>query len=169
MNCRKAERWLLLSFDRDLPAADRHILEGHLKACTECRNRAQEYALIRSRLSGDRIPEPLPRVWERLETRLAEGRSASPAAALIRLWARTIPVSLSLLAGFLLATLFFLPSARTSELIAAETANLSGSQALFLNDGNPIADTAPIIEESRRDVRTLRVLFAADEHAAGKR
>ena len=161
MNCRKAERWLLASFDRDLPAADREALAGHLDLCSECRKRAGEYAVLRSRLAGDRIPEPLPRFWERLEARIGDTRMPALGAGLIRLWARAIPVSLSLLAGFLVATLFFLPSART--------ADLTGSQTLLLTDGNPIADAAPIIEESQRDVRNLMVLFAADEHPAGKK
>jgi len=167
MNCRKAERWLLASFDRDLPAADREALAGHLDRCPECRKRAGEYALIRGRLAGDRAPEPLPLFWERLETRMIETRSTSTAAgaALNKLWASAIPVSLSLIAGFLVATLFFLPSSRT--------ADLTGPQTLLLTEGNPIADAAPIIEENQRDVRNLMVLFAADERPvsgpAGKR
>jgi hypothetical protein len=169
MNCRKAERWLLASFDRDLPAAVREALAGHLELCPSCRKLGEEYVLLRRRLAGDRTPEPLPLFWERLESRLVESRSSVPGAALIRLWARAIPVSLSLLAGFLVATLFVLPPVRTAELNAAETAALSGSQALYLTDSNPIADTASIIEESRRDVRNLQVLFTADEHAAIKR
>jgi anti-sigma factor RsiW len=169
MNCRKAERWLLESFDRDLPAADRHVLEGHLKACSECRRKAEEYAFLRSRLAGDRVPEPLPRFWERLESRLLESRPPAAGAALIRLWTRAIPVSLSLLAGFLAAMLFLLPPARTGGLPTAETPSLTGSQALFLADGNPIADATPIISESRQDVRNLQVLFAAVETPAGKR
>ena len=91
MNCRKAERWLLTSFDRDLPAADREALDGHLKLCSECRKRAEEYALLRSRLAGDRSPEPLPRFWERLETRIQENRPSPVGAGLIRIWARAIP------------------------------------------------------------------------------
>ncbi|MBN1939813.1 MAG: zf-HC2 domain-containing protein [Candidatus Aminicenantes bacterium] len=169
MNCRKAERWLLASFDRDLPAADRDILEGHLNACSACRKKAEEYVMIRGRLAGDRTPEPLPHFWERLESRLIESRSSAPGAALVRLWTRAIPVSLSLLAGFLVATLFFLPPVRPGDSTGAETAGLSGSQTLLLTDGNPIAEAAPIFEESRRDVRNLQVLFAAVELPAGKR
>lgn len=161
MNCRKVERWLLTSFDRELPEATRESLTQHLRACPECRKRAGEYGVLRDRLASVRAPEPLPRFWERLETRIGECRE--PAAGFIRgrLWARAIPVSLSLIAGFLVATLFFLPPSRS--------AGLSGSEVLLLTEGNPIAETQSIIDEGRRDVRDLTVLFAADEHPVGKR
>ena len=69
------------------------------------------------------------------------------------------PVSLSLIAGFLIASLFLLPS----------STNLSGSQALLLTEGNPIAETRAIIDEGQRDVRDLTLLFASDEVPLGRK
>ncbi len=161
MNCRRVERCLLASFDRGLPASTRQSVERHLEACPGCRKRAGEYGELRKRLSGVRVPELLPRFWERLESRIGGNGPTGVSALLARLWARAIPVSLSLIAGFAVATLFLFPSSRA--------ADLSGSEALLLTEGNPIAETQSIIEEGRRDVRDLTVLFAAYEQPVGKR
>lgn len=160
MNCRRAEHCLLASFDRDLPASFRRSLDRHLEACPECRKRASEYDELRARLSNIAAAEPLPRFWERLDSRILENRGNGASALWARLWARAIPVSLSLIAGFAVATLFLLPSSRA--------ADLSGSEALLLTEGNPIAETESIIDEGRRDVRDLTVLFAAYEQTDGK-
>jgi anti-sigma factor RsiW len=162
MNCHQAERRLLASFDRDLPASTGRSLAEHLERCPECRKRAEEYGLLRNRLAGDRVPESLPRFWERLESRMAADAAPAPGAVLARLWAEAIPVSLALIAGFLIASLFLLPS-------SSRPADLSGSQALLLTEGNPIAETRAIIDEGRRDVRDLTVLFAADEVPPGRK
>jgi len=159
MTCRKAERWLLRSFDRDLPEPSRAALTEHLGLCSECRRRAEEYGLLRNRLSGVRTPDPLPRFWERLEARIAEDRPADSGARWLRFLVRTIPVSLSLITGFLIATLFFLPAGT----------ELTQPEALLLNEDNPITDTRPIIDEGRPEDRNLMVLFAADERIIGKR
>jgi len=161
MNCRRVERRLLASFDRGLPASTRQSVERHLEACPGCRKRAGKYGELRKRLSGVRVPELLPRFWERLESRIGESDVMGASALWARLWARAIPVSLSLIAGFAVATLFFLPSSRT--------ADLSGPEALFLTEGNPIAETKSIIDEGSRDIRDLTVLFAAYEQPVGKR
>ena len=159
MTCRKAERWLLTSFDRGLPGPSRTALAEHLGLCPECRRRAEEYGLLRNRLGEVRTPDPLPRFWERLEARIAEGRPAESGALWLRLWVRAIPVSLSVIAGFLVATLLFLPAGT----------ELTQPEALLLNEDNPIADTRPIIDEGRSEDRTLMVLFAADERIIGKK
>ena len=159
MTCRKAERWLLASFDRDLPGPSLEALTRHLGVCAKCRKRAAEYGDLRKRLGLSGIPDPLPRFWERLEIRIAEGRPADPAAVWTRLWVRAIPVSLSLIAGFLVATLFFLPAGT----------ELTQPEELLLTEGNPIADTRPFIEEGQREVRDLMILFASDERIIGKR
>ena len=159
MTCRKAERWLLTSFDRELPGPSRAALAEHLGLCPECRRRSEEYGLLRSRLGGVRTPDPLPRFWERLEARIAEDRPADSGVLWLKLWVRAIPVSLSLIAGFLIATLFFLPAGT----------ELTQPEALLLNEDNPITDTRPIIDEGRPEDRTLMVLFAADERIIGKR
>jgi hypothetical protein len=159
MTCRKAERWLLASFDRDLPGPSREALTRHLELCADCRKRADEYGALRKNLGVAGIPEPLPRFWERLQTRIDEARPADPAAVWARLWVRAIPVSLSLLAGFLVAMLFFLPAG----------AELTQPEQLLLTEDNPIADTRPYIEEGRREVRDLMILFASDERIIGKK
>jgi len=159
MTCRKAERWLLASFDRDLPGPAREALARHLALCSECRKRSEIYGVLRSRLAGHQPPDPLPRFWERLEARIAAGRPADARAAWLRLWVRAIPVSLSLIAGFLVATLFFFPTGT----------ELTQSEALLFSDDNPIEEIRPIIDEGRMEDRHLMVLFAADERIAGKR
>ncbi|MHB8053992.1 MAG: anti-sigma factor family protein [Candidatus Aminicenantales bacterium] len=162
MSCRQAERWLLASFDRALPSLTGRALSEHLERCPECRKKAGEFALLRNRLAGERAPEPLPRFWERLESRMASGPALVPGAVLARLWAEAIPVSLSLIAGFLIASVFLLPSSSLST-------DLSGAQALLLNEGNPIAETRAIIDEGQRDVRDLTLLFAGDETPPGRK
>jgi anti-sigma factor RsiW len=159
MTCRKAERWLLTSFDRDLPEASREALARHLGLCPECRKRSEEYGVLRYRLAGIQTPDPFPRFWERLETRIAAGRSDDPGAIWLRLWVRAIPVSLSLIAGFLIATFLLRPAGT----------ELSRPEALLLTDSNPIVETRPILDAERPEDRNMMVLFAADERIIGKR
>jgi anti-sigma factor RsiW len=161
MSCRKAERWILASFDRDLPAAAGRSLGGHLERCPQCRKRAEEFRLLRDRLAGDRAPEPLPRFWERLESRMTE-KTPAPGAVWARMWAGAIPVSLFLIAGFLFASLFLAPA-------ASRSSSLTGAQALILTAENPIVETQAIIDEGRSDVRDLTLLFAGNEVADGRK
>lgn len=161
MNCHKAERWILASFDRDLPPAAGRALAGHLDRCPECRKRAGQYGRLRARLAGGPVPEPLPRFWERLESRMTE-RTPAPGAVWARLWAEAIPISLSLIAGFVLASLFLAPS-------ASATSGLTGAQALVLTEENPIAETQAIIDEGSREVRDLTLLFAGSELSNGRK
>lgn len=160
MNCRKAERWILMSFDRDLSPAAGRALAGHLVRCPKCRQRAGEYGRLRDRLAVGRVPGLPPRFWERLESRLDQP-AAAPGAVWARLWAEAIPISLSLLAGFLLASLFLAPS-------SSPASDLTGAQALVMTGESPIVETREIFEEGRREVRDLTLLFAGNEVPNGR-
>jgi anti-sigma factor RsiW len=159
MNCRTAERWLLESFDHALAPDRRAALLGHLGLCGRCREAAAEFVKVRGRLAGLAVPEPLPYFWERLERRLDEKPAVESAAAWVRWSLRAIPVSLSLIAGFLAASLVFLPV--QSEVVQPE--------AFLLTEANPITEAPSIIDEPKRENRDVMILFAADERVPGRR
>ena len=51
MICRQAERWLLASFDRDLPSSTGRTVSEHLERCPECPEKGRG---IRSLAKPDR-------------------------------------------------------------------------------------------------------------------
>jgi anti-sigma factor RsiW len=163
MNCRNAERWILESLDRDLAPGPRRDLEAHLQACPDCRALRAEFVALRGDLGRLPMPALRPgfagRVGARIEA-LANPAAAAP-AVLWRTWClRAIPVSLFLI-GLFVGGLVFLPGAN---------AGLSQTEALLLNETNPLAETSAFFDETKKpEENTMSILFAAAETTAQRR
>ena len=159
MNCRKAEKLLLRSFDGRLDERGKDRLAAHLAACPACRKVEAEYRSMLGLLKDGRAAEPLPRFWERLEPRLREETELVPLLFWERWSLKAIPVFLALvvlLGGFL----FFAPQAR----------ELSQSATLLLEDRDPLSETQTLFEADKPETRTMMLLFASlDETSPARR
>jgi anti-sigma factor RsiW len=159
MNCRKAEKLLLKSFDGRLDGRERDLLASHQGTCPACRKAENEYRTMLGLLKDGREAAPLPRFWERLEPRLREESELVPLLFWERWSLRAIPVFLTLvilLGGFL----FFAPQAR----------ELGQSATLLLENRDSLSETQALFDTDKADTRTMMLLFASlDEKAPARR
>jgi len=159
MKCKRVETWLLLSLDGRLDEPSQALLAEHLKDCPSCRRLEAQYRSMLGLLRREPETAPLPGFWARLEPRLREERKAVPLILWERWCLRAIPVFLVLAviaAGLLIVT----PQAR----------EMSQSEALLLENANPISETRALFEEQRTEARNMMLIFAsADAQRAGRR
>jgi anti-sigma factor RsiW len=159
MNCRKAERSLLMSVDGRLDESARDLLTKHLEACPACRKVETQYLTMFSILKDGRDAAPLPRFWERLEPRLREESEIVPLLFWKRWSLRAIPVFLALvvlIGGFHVLT----PPSR----------ELSQSATLLLEDRDLLAETQALFEADKPEARSMMLLFASlDAKSPGRR
>lgn len=150
MNCRKAEKLLLMSIDGRLDGRERDLLGKHLEACPACRKVEAQYRSMFGLLRDGQDVAPLPRFWERLEPRLREETELVPLLFWERWSLRAIPLFLALvvLAG---GFLFFTPQAR----------EMSQSAALLLEDRDPLSETQALFDTDKAETRTMMLMFAS--------
>lgn len=150
MNCKKTEKQILRSLDGRLDGRSAGLLRKHLEACPACRKAEAEYRSMLALLRDGKDAAPLPRFWERLEPRLREEREIAPFLFWERWNLRAIPAFLAIVAvaG---AALIFTP--RASELTASE--------ALLLDNANPLSVAAQLFDEERSEERSMMLLFAS--------
>jgi hypothetical protein len=153
MNCREAERILLLSWDRPLDAAGRAGLDLHQAACPRCRALAGEYAALRDGLRS--LPQGTlrPNFMTRLNARIEEIEHPAPLTVWRKWCLRAIPVSLFLI-GLFIGGLIFLPAASD---------NMSPSEALLLRNANPIVEASAYLNETKGVDKNMAIIFAASE------
>jgi hypothetical protein len=153
MNCKRAEKFLLLSFDGRLGEKDRALLDDHLESCSLCREKEKDYRQILS-LLRIKAPEPLPHFEQRLLAKLEEQEKSSP-ALFSKQWAvRAMAVSLAVAILFGIGVLFFRPQ---------ESLELSQAEILLLRNENPLAEAATILEQKKPEDRNMMLIFAASE------
>ena len=75
MNCEKFEKWILRSLDNRLPQEKQTKLEDHIKSCPICQERREEYRTIIDLLKQEKVQEPKPYFWERLQVKIKERQS----------------------------------------------------------------------------------------------
>lgn len=154
MNCKKAERKLLRSLDGVIEEKEKGELEKHMKSCSRCKQKEEEYKRILSALKRDVSEEPLPYFWERLQVKLKEREESAP-WLLWKEWSlRTLPFFLAVIVFFAAAVLFF-PSYEREE--------LSQSEILLLRNDNPLAETRTLFEEEKLENRNMMLIFASME------
>ncbi|HSA95199.1 MAG TPA: zf-HC2 domain-containing protein [Acidobacteriota bacterium] len=150
MNCRKAEKWLLRSFDGRLDGRAAGLLEKHLAACPSCRKAEADYRSMLALLRDGRDAEPLPRFWERLEPRLREETEIVPLLFWERWSLRAIPAFLALvilIGGFIILT--------------PQAAELSQSAALLFENRDPLQENRALFEADKPEARTMALMFAS--------
>ncbi len=151
MRCKKAEKYILRSFDDRLSREEKDRLNTHLKKCPLCQERYREYQSMLQTLRSDDFPESKPYFWERLQPRLKEERKYGT-WPLWKLWGiRTLPVSLLLIAALTLTALFFLP---------AQQEELSQSGILLRNQ-NPFEESLPLLAEEGVENPNMMLIFTS--------
>jgi predicted anti-sigma-YlaC factor YlaD len=154
MDCEKAERLLLCSFDGRLEAGETIWLQDHIKGCPACQKTEQEYRVILSHLKKVDTPEPLPYFKERLLAKLQEKEKALP----VLFWQRWATKALAFsLTAFILIGAGFLVF-RTPE-----PQEMSQVEALLLRDENPLTETTNILEAKGPDNGNMMLIFSSME------
>jgi anti-sigma factor RsiW len=150
MNCKTAEKRILRSLDGRLDERSADLLGKHLEACPPCRKAEAEYRSMLALLRDGTDAAPLPRFWERLQPRLREEREIAPFLFWERWNLRAIPAFLAIVfvAG---AALIFTPRA----------GQLTASEALLLDNTNPITVAEQLFGEEKPDERNMMLLFAS--------
>jgi anti-sigma factor RsiW len=150
MNCKTAEKRILRSLDGRLEERSAGLLGKHLEACPSCRKAEAEYRSMLALLRDGKDAAPLPRFWERLQPRLREEREVVPFLFWERWNLRAIPAFLAIVfvAG---AALVLTPRA----------GELTASEALLLENANPITAVEQLFGEEKSDQRSMMLLFAS--------
>ena len=152
MDCKKAERSLLLSLDGRLAPKEAALLQDHLERCLSCRRKGEEYQTIIRLVRPQTVPEPLPFFKDRFLARLREKDKSAPALIWVK-WAHGA-VALSLAAFFLFgaAILLFQPQ---------EPRELSRTERFLLQDENPLGEAASILDQKKAEDRNMMLIFAS--------
>jgi anti-sigma factor RsiW len=152
MNCKTAEKRILKSLDGRLDERSAGLLGKHLEACPSCRKAEAEYRSMLALLRNGKDVAPLPDFWERLQPRLREETELVPFLFWERWNLRAIPVFLALVA-VAAAALFFTPQA----------GELTASEALLLENTNPITAAEQLFGEEKAEDRNMMLIFASLE------
>ncbi len=158
MDCKKFEKLILRAFDGRIKDSERKELDAHLKTCTLCSAAQEEYRVILDTLKQKDFPEPKPYFWERLQPKLKEKKEPEPLTVWKQWGIRAIPVSLILVIVFGTAILLFSPQ---------ETMELSQSGDLLLRNRSPLEETRADLEQEGFAVKSLELIFTADENNNG--
>jgi len=159
MKCKKAERLMLKSLDHSLKPDENESLQEHLKQCSLCRQKQEEYKNILSLLGEQEFPEPKPYFWTRLKPKLKRDRSYESWLVWKKWGLRAIPVSLLVLILFGSLITVFIPSEQT-ELSRAE---------VLLQNQNPFVDSLPLLEEGRVENENIHLIFTSINGENGTR
>jgi len=155
MNCHKAERLLLKSFDGLLDKDQSEILNQHFKSCPECSHMREQYRTMLGTLKmSSRGPDPMPYFWERLQPKLRDKKMFNPWALWKQWGLRAVPVAV-FIAIILAGALTFVDLGQPDE--------LSSSEAFLLQDQNPLPDTSSILDEERVEDKNMMLIFASLE------
>ncbi|MBD3415141.1 MAG: hypothetical protein GF421_12025 [Candidatus Aminicenantes bacterium] len=159
MNCRKAERLISRSLDQDLKPGKEKCLLEHLKECSECRQKQEEYQSILGLLKDTASLEPKPYFWTRLKPKLKREQSYESWLIWKKWGVRAIPISLVLLVLFASLVSYFGPS---------EQKELSRAEILLQNQ-NPFADSLPLLEEGKIENENIHLIFTSINGENGAR
>jgi anti-sigma factor RsiW len=154
MNCKTAEKFLLLSLDGRLGAEDRARLKSHLVSCSGCRNMEREYRFILGELKADLTPEPMPYFEQRLLAKIRGKEKMAPALVWQRLAPRFLAFSLAVLILFGTAVVLFQPQ---------EPQDLTQVETLLFHNENPLVETASVLNQQRPEDRNMMLIFAASD------
>jgi len=150
MRCKKAEKYISLSFDGRLGKKETAALDFHLKECPDCRRIKEEYGAMLSQMRSREFLSPSPYFLSRLKNRLIHLPGPE---ALWKKWAlRAVPVSLMAIL-LLAAGIVFISPAPQTELSRSE---------ILLHNQNPFEETRPVLEEELGpETANMRIIFTA--------
>lgn len=161
MECKKAERFLLRSYDTPLGPGEKEKLEGHLERCPACRRKDHEYRAVLGLLRPDSIPEPLPHFRERFLARIREEEKKQPVLFGLKWAHRAVAFCLAVFFLFGVGILLFPPE---------ETPDVTRAERLFLQNENPLTETANLLNQQRAEDKNMMLIFASlDDRNGGRR
>ncbi len=159
MRCKKAEKYLLNSFDNRIDKEKKDELKGHLENCPSCQTKKLEYRSLLKILKNETFPDPQPYFWDRLRPKL-DAQNKSGSWALWKQWGiRAIPLSMLVIVLLTAALTLFYPP---------QTQELSHSEIL-LRDQNPFQETMPILREEGEENPNMLLIFTSVEEYNGIR
>jgi hypothetical protein len=154
MKCKKAEIFLLKSFDELLKEEEKKKLKRHLESCPLCQAKREEYQDILSALQEKDLPEPKPYFWERLQPKLEE-RKKYDVWSLWKKWAlRAVLASMLLVLLLATAIILFVPPPKEE---------LSESGVLLLRNLDPLREKTIFLEQEKVEDKNMMLIFAAME------
>jgi len=160
MKCKKLEKLMMRSFDGRLTTKEKDVLESHLKSCSLCQSKKEDYKKILDFLKEQDFPKPKPYFWERLKSRL-HGQYPYEPIVLWKQWTiKAIPVSFLIAVLIAVTTIFLLPSREVE---------LSQSEELFFRDLSPIQETITALEGEEIENKNMMLIFASIEEQNGIR
>lgn len=160
MSCKKSEKWILRSFDNRLKQKEKKKLEKHIKSCSLCQEKREEYRTIIGLLRQENPQEPKPYFWERLQAKIKE-RKGAPVWATVKQWSfRVVPVSLLLVLLIAVVTILVLPT---------KDQEFSQSEELLLRNRNPLEETQLLFDERLEDQNMMIIFSGLEEKDSPRR
>jgi anti-sigma factor RsiW len=154
MNCKTAEKFLLLSLDGRLGTEDQGRLKSHLAGCSRCRDVEREYRFILGELKAGPNVEPLPYFEQRLLAKIRGKEKMAPVLVWQRLAPRFLAFSLAVLILFGTAVVLFQPQ---------EPQDLTQVETLLFHNENPLVETASVLNQQKPEDRNMMLIFAASD------
>ncbi len=154
MDCKKAERFLLRSYDGPLGPEEKTQLQGHLERCPSCRRKELEYRTIQALLRPDSVPEPLPHFRQRLLAKIRQKENEMPALFGLKWAHRAVAFCLAVFFLFGIGILLFPPE---------EPQELSQAERFLLHDENPLTETTRLLNQNKPEDRNMMLIFASVE------
>jgi hypothetical protein len=154
MDCKRAERFLLRSYDTPLGPEEEGQLQEHLQGCPLCGRKDQEYRTVLGLLRPGSIPEPLPYFRERLLAKIEEKEKEIPVLFGLKWAHRAVAFCLAVFLLFGVGIILFPPE---------EAPELSQAEKLFLQNENPLTETANVLNQQRAEDRNMMLIFASVE------
>ena len=154
MKCKKAETFLSKSLDGLLTGEETDALEEHLKGCSSCKKKKEEFIFIAETLGKEDFPEVNPYFWERLQPRLKDSKRYAFWSVWKQWSLRAVPVSIIAVVMLALGFALFLPQT---------TDDLSQTGDLLLRNTPPLPETVTLLEAESGDNQSMQLIFMAME------
>jgi len=153
MKCKTVETFLSKDLDGLLSSMEKNSLEEHLRGCSSCKKKRDEYVFIAETLGSEDFPEAKPYFWERLQPRLKESRKYAFWSEWKQWSLRAVPVSIVFVAVLALGLMLFLPQPADE---------LSQTGDLLLNNP-PLPETVILLEAETGENKSIQLIFMAME------
>jgi len=154
MKCKNAETLISRDFDGLLAVEEKEALERHLKECSSCQERMEDYSFMIETLRDQDFPEVKAYFWERLQSRLKEQRIYDVWSLWKRWSLRAVPLSIVAVIILALGLVLFLPQPKEE---------LSQTEALLLRNSLPYPETLTFLEEEGTENKGMQIIFTAME------
>lgn len=154
MNCKRAETFISRDFDGLLAVEEKEALKKHLKECSGCQKRMEDYSFMIETLRDQDFPEVKAFFWERLQSRLKEERIFNVWSLWKRWSLRAVPLSVVTVVILALGLVLFLPQPQEE---------LSQTEALLLRNSLPYTETLTFLEEEGTENKSMQIIFTAME------